>query len=449
VGTPGPGAPLPGGRHPADLPRNPGVITNTLLSGVIAGAVAAAEWTGSGEALGSPTGLLRSLVALLGVVAVLPWARPRATPAAAPAGALPALTPDDRAGHEMTERPLAAVGSTVWRWIRGVGRASGPDLGKRSALRRPSRARPGLAELPTGTVTFLFTDIEGSTRLLQELGDRYAAVRDEHAAILRHAIQEGGGVEVNTEGDSFFVAFPSPAGAVRVAVIAQQSLAGYDWSPGPPVRVRMGLHTGDGTLGGDDYVGIDVHRAARIAGAAHGGQVLLSGTTRALVEHALPEGASLRDLGVHRLKDIALPERLHEIVVEGLSSDFPAPRTLDARPNNLPVQLTSFVGREEELAEVRRLLGGTRLLTLTGAGGSGKSRLALQVAAELLPDFRDGAFFADLSSVTDPALVPSVVAHAVGAPQVTGRPVLEAVTQHLRDKQVLFQLSYIPARSRP
>jgi predicted ATPase/class 3 adenylate cyclase len=287
-------------------------------------------------------------------------------------------------------------------------------------------------------VTFLFTDIEGSTRLLQELGDRYAAVRDDHAAIVRQAIQEGGGVEVNTEGDSFFAAFRSPAGAVRAAFTAQRGLAGHDWAPGSPVRVRMGLHTGDGTLGGDDYVGIDVHRAARIAGAAHGGQILLSDSTRALAEHTLPEGASLRDLGQHRLKDIALPERLHELVIEGLSTDFPAPRTLDARPNNLPVQLTSFVGREEEIAEVRRLLDGTRLLTLTGPGGSGKSRLALQVAAELLSDFRDGAFFADLSSVADPALVPSVVARAVEVPQVMGRPALEAVKQHLRDKQLLL-----------
>ncbi|HEV2918650.1 MAG TPA: tetratricopeptide repeat protein, partial [Actinomycetota bacterium] len=294
------------------------------------------------------------------------------------------------------------------------------------------------AAAPDGTVTLLFTDIEGSTRLLQELGDRYAAVGDDHAAILRHAIQEGGGVEVNTEGDSFFAAFRSPAGAVRAAFTAQRGLAGHNWSPGPPVRVRMGLHTGDGTLGGDDYVGIDVHRAARIAGAAHGGQILLSDSIRALAEHALPEGASLRDLGQHRLKDIAFPERLHELVIEGLPSDFPAPRTLDARPNNLPVQLTSFVGREQEIAEVRRLLDGTRLLTLSGPGGSGKSRLALQVAAELLPDFRDGAFFADLSSVADPALVPSVVARAVGVPQVMGRPILEAVKQHLRDKQLLL-----------
>ena len=232
--------------------------------------------------------------------------------------------------------------------------------------------------------------------------------------------------------------FQRAAFAFLCLMAAQLALAAHDWSPGPPVRVRMGLHTGDGTLGGDDYVGIDVHRAARIAGAAHGGQILLSDSIRALAEHALPEGASLRDLGQHRLKDIAFPERLHELVIEGLPSDFPAPRTLDARPNNLPVQLTSFVGREQEIAEVRRLLDGTRLLTLSGPGGSGKSRLALEVAAELLPDFRDGAFFADLSSVADPALVPSVVARAVGVPQVMGRPALEAVKQHLRDKQLLL-----------
>jgi class 3 adenylate cyclase len=253
----------------------------------------------------------------------------------------------------------------------------------------PPLRPPQVAELPTGTVTFLFTDIEGSTRLLQELGDRYAAVRDEHAAIVREAVAEGGGVEVSTEGDSFFVAFRSPAAAVRAAVVAQRGLATHDWSPGPPVRVRMGLHTGDGVLGGDNYVGIDVNRSARIAGAAHGGQVIVSDAIRGLVEHALPEGVSLRDLGPHRLRDIAGPEHLYDLVVEGLAADFPPPRTLDARPNNLPLQLTSFVGREEEIAEVRRLLDRTQLLTLTGAGGTGKTRLALQVAAELLSGFSE------------------------------------------------------------
>src|SRR5215212_9886333 len=295
-----------------------------------------------------------------------------------------------------------------------------------------------MTDLPTGTVTFLFTDIEGSTGLLQALGDGYAAVLDEHAAILRRAIADHGGVEVSTHGDAFFAVFTSPTAAVRAAVAAQRALAAHDWSPAPPLRVRMGVHTGEGTLGGDDYVGIDVHRAARIADAAHGGQVILSDATRGLVQNTLSDGASLRDLGVHHLRGIADPERLHQLVVEDLASDFPTPRTLDTRPNNLPVQLTSFVGREQEIAEVRRLLDGTRLLTLSGPGGSGKSRLALQVAAALLSDFRDGAFFADLSSVTDPAPVPSVVARAVGVPQVLGRSALEAVKQHLRDKQLLL-----------
>jgi predicted ATPase/class 3 adenylate cyclase len=292
--------------------------------------------------------------------------------------------------------------------------------------------------LPTGTVTFLFTDIEGSTRLLQDLGDRYGAVRDEHAAILRRAIRDGGGVEVSTQGDSFFAAFASPVGAVRAAVAAQRGLAGHRWPGGFPVRVRMGLHTGEGALGGDNYSGIDVNRAARVAAAASGGQVIVSDATRVLVEHEVPAGVSLRDLGVHRLRDLNLPMRLHDLVVAGLPADFPAPRTLDARPGNLPAQLTSFVGREDETAEAVRLLGQARLLTLTGAGGTGKSRLALHVAERLRPGYRDGAFFADLSTVTDPGLVPSVLARALGVPEAPGRPVLEALCDHLRDRRLLL-----------
>ena len=200
----------------------------------------------------------------------------------------------------------------------------------------------------------------------------------------------------------------------------------------------MGLHTGEGVLGGDNYVGIDVNRAARIAAAAHGGQVIVSDATRALVENALPDGARLRDLGEHRLKDIALPVRLHELVIEGLPSDFPPPRTLDARRDSLPPQLTSFVGRQEEIAQVKRLLGRARLLTLTGPGGTGKSRLAVQVAAELLPELRHGAAFVDLSAVTDPALVPAAVARALNLKEAPGRPVLETVTDHLRDQELLL-----------
>src|SRR5439155_2359258 len=222
------------------------------------------------------------------------------------------------------------------------------------------------------------------------------------------------------------------------AVAAQKGLAAHDWSPGPPLRVRMGLHTGEGARGGDDYVGIDVNRAARISEAAHGGQIILSDATRGLIERALPDEVTLRDLGDHRLKDIARPERLYDLVIEGVPADFPPPRTLDARPNNLPAQLTSFVGREDEIADVRRLLRLARLLTLTGTGGTGKSRLALRVAADVLTEYRDGAFFVDLSALTDPALVPSATARALGVPEEAGRPILDAVKNHLRDKEILL-----------
>jgi class 3 adenylate cyclase len=168
---------------------------------------------------------------------------------------------------------------------------------------------------------------------------------------MRRAIEVGGGVEVSTQGDSVFVAFRSPARAVEAAVAAQRALAARDWPMEGPLRVRMGLHTGEGILGGENYVGLDVHRAARIAEAGHGGQVLISAATRGLVRSALPQGVALRDLGRHRLKDLALPEHLYQLVIEGLPADFPPPRTLGARPRNLPVQLTSLVGREEEIAK--------------------------------------------------------------------------------------------------
>ena len=295
-----------------------------------------------------------------------------------------------------------------------------------------------MVELPTGTVTFVFTDIEGSTRLLQELGDRYPGVRDQQAAIVRRAVAAGGGVEVSTEGDSFFLVFSTPAGALGAATAVQRGLADHSWPPGVSVRVRMGLHTGEGVRGGENYLGIDVNRAARIAGAAHGGQVLLSGSTRALVERDLPNEVSLRDLGEHRLKDLIHPEHLYDLVIEGLPADFPPLRTLDARPNNLPPQLTSFVGREEEIAEVRGLLETTRLLTLTGAGGTGKTRLALQVASEVLLEYPDGAFFVDLSAVATPDLLPSAVAGALDVPEVPGRPILEAVKDHLSGRELLL-----------
>jgi class 3 adenylate cyclase len=215
-----------------------------------------------------------------------------------------------------------------------------------------------MPKLPTGTITFLFTDIEGSTGLLQRLGrELYRDLQELHGAVLREAIAEGGGVEVRTEGDSFFAVFPTAEGALTAAIAAQRSLNATNWPEDCEVRVRMGMHTGQGVLGsgGADYVGIDINRAARIAAAGHGGQILLSDTTRALVITDRPVGVNLRDLGLHRLKDLVKPEHLHDLQIDGLPADFPQPRSLET-PTNLPTELTSFVGRESELAAVKRLL---------------------------------------------------------------------------------------------
>jgi predicted ATPase/class 3 adenylate cyclase len=252
--------------------------------------------------------------------------------------------------------------------------------------------------LPAGTVTFLFTDIEGSTRLLKELGDDYADALAEHRRVLRAAFARHGGVEVDTQGDSFFVAFARASDALAAAADGRVAL-----SDGP-IRVRMGLHTGEPLLVDDDYVGIDVHRAARIAAAGHGGQILVSQSTREL---ARAEG--LRDLGEHRLKDLTAAERIHQLG-EG---DFPPLKSLNQ--TNLPPQPTPLVGRRRELREVIDALRVSRLLTLTGAGGSGKTRLALQAAAELVEEFLDGVWFVSLASLRDPNLVEPTIAHVLGA----------------------------------
>src|SRR2546421_10677630 len=202
--------------------------------------------------------------------------------------------------------------------------------------------------LPMGTVTLLFTDMEGSTRLLQQVGERYTDLLEEYRQLLRAAFQRWNGHEVDTQGDAFFVAFARATDAVSGAVAAQRALASHVWPEGVVVRVRMGLHTGEPTLSSEGYTGLDVHQAARIMGAGHGGQVLLSQTTRDLVEHDLPAGVSLRDLGVHRLKDLQQKSHLSQLVVADFQASFPPLRTRDPHPNNLPVQLTPSLGREEE-----------------------------------------------------------------------------------------------------
>ncbi len=233
-----------------------------------------------------------------------------------------------------------------------------------------------MPKLPIGTVTFLFTDIEGSTRILQNLGDRYPAVLAKHQQLLRSAFKERGGHEVDSQGDALFLVFPSAREAVVAGVAAQQAVVAHPWPNQVPIRIRMGLHTGEAHPTEESYVGLDVHRAARIAAAGHGGQILISQTTRDLVADDLPSGLSLRDLGQHRLKDLASPQHLYQVVAPGLPTQFPPLHSLENRQTNLPRQLTSFIGREREMAEVKRALPTTFLLTLTGAGGSGKTRLA-------------------------------------------------------------------------
>ena len=295
------------------------------------------------------------------------------------------------------------------------------------------------ASLPTGTVTFLFTDIEGSTRLVATLGpEEYGGLLERHRALLRAAFEAHGGVEVGTEGDSFFVVFDRPTAAVAAAVEAQRRLAAQEWRPEAPVRVRMGIHTGEGVLADGTYVGTDVNRAARIAAAGHGGQILLSATTSTLARD-LPAGTRLHGLGEHRLKDLR-PEQLCQLDIDGLPTSFPPIRSLDVRPNNLPTQLTTFVGREHELAEADALLERSRLLTMTGPGGTGKTRLALQLAATVADRYPGGVFFVALEPVRDPALVIPRIASAVGIVETGARAPGDLLVEWLAERTVLLVL---------
>ncbi|MGQ0549733.1 MAG: tetratricopeptide repeat protein [Armatimonadota bacterium] len=298
-----------------------------------------------------------------------------------------------------------------------------------------------MAALPTGTVTFFFTDIEGSTRLLQQLGDAgYADVLAEHRRMLRAAFKAEGGHEIETQGDGFLFAFQSARGAVLAALAAQRALTTHPWPKDASLRVRMGLHAGGAVVAAEGYIGLDVHRAARICAAGHGGQILMSEGTRDLIGPELPEDAGLRDLGLHRLKDLQQPERVFQLVHPDLPATFPPLQSLDSLPNNLPRQLTSFVGREREMAEVRGLLFTTPLLTLTGPGGGGKTRLALQTAAELLQEFADGAWLVDLAALSDATLVAQTVASSLRVREQPGRSVLTTLTEYLRPKQLLLVL---------
>ncbi len=297
-----------------------------------------------------------------------------------------------------------------------------------------------MTQLPSGTVTFLFTDIEGSTRQWERDAEGMQAALARHDAILRAAIEEHGGVIFKTVGDAFCAAFTSAPRAVAAALSVQGGLREAFPGEGGPSRVRMAVHSGEAEVRDGDYFGRVVNRVARLLAAGHGQQILVSGATRELLLGGLPEDAMLRDLGEHLLKDLERPEHVFQLDHPELPADFPPLRSLSALPHNLPQQLTSFVGREREVARLRELLATHRLVTLTGVGGSGKTRLALHVAAEVVDQFPDGVWLVDLSALSDPALVPQTVATALGLRETPGRDPVESLLVHLRTRDLLLVL---------
>jgi predicted ATPase/class 3 adenylate cyclase len=299
-----------------------------------------------------------------------------------------------------------------------------------------------MTDLTAGTVTFLFTDIEGSTRLWERDAAAMQAALDRHDEILRNSIEGRGGHVFKTVGDAFCAVFASAPDALEAALEAQRTLLAQEWSTIDPLRVRMALHAGTANERGGGYFGPSVNRVARLVSAAHGGQVLLSVAVYGLLGDRIPEHVELRDLGERRLKDLFRPERIFQLVAPDLPPTFPPLKTLDERLNNLPIQPTPLVGREREVAEIGNLLrdGGVRLLTLTGPGGTGKTRLGLQVAAEILDEYEGGVFFVPLANVADPALVAPTIAGALDVRETGERPSDEALQDHLRNRQMLLVL---------
>ncbi|MGA9944267.1 MAG: adenylate/guanylate cyclase domain-containing protein, partial [Candidatus Cybelea sp.] len=293
---------------------------------------------------------------------------------------------------------------------------------------------------PTGTVTFLFSDIEGSTARWD--GDRVAmaSALADHDALMRATLEARRGYVFKTIGDAFCAAFATAADAIAAALDAQRVLAAEDFSAVGGLRMRMALHTGVAQERNGDYFGPAVNRVARLLAIGHGGQVLVSGTAADLLQGEMPPQSSLRDLGAHRLKDLARPEQVYQLVAPDLPERFPALRSLDQLPNNLPRRLTSFVGREEVVAEVAALIERFPLVTLVGTGGAGKTRCAVQVAADVLDGSGDGAWLAELAPITDPALVSSVIAQALNVPERPNCPVLDTLLAYLKRKRLLLIL---------
>ena len=303
-----------------------------------------------------------------------------------------------------------------------------------------NRATTSGRALPTGTVTFMFTDVSGSTRLVRQLGDEaFARVLQRHHELVRGVLRDQQGVEVATEGDSFFAVFEDVPDAIAAAAELMRALSAEDWEQDANLAVRLGLHTGSAVLGGDDYVGVDIHRAARIAASAHGGQVILSAVTARLAGDRLPAGTKLVELGKYRLADLPEAESLFQLSIDGLPSEFPPPHATDTL-SHLPTTLNEFVGRESELARGATMMREHRLVTLTGPGGTGKTRLSIELARMLEPEFGDGCYFVQLSTINEVELIPTAILGELGLTTAGNVDPTEHLTRYLADKQILLVL---------
>src|ERR1700756_3981703 len=293
---------------------------------------------------------------------------------------------------------------------------------------------------PSGTVTFLFTDIEGSTGLWESAPEAMRAALERHDALLRSAINAHGGHVFSTGGDGLAAVFATSADAMAAASQGQAALTSEEWPQDAPVRARMAVHTGEAVERDGDYFGPALNRAARLMGMGHGGQVLVSHATEQLVGGSLPASVDLVDLGEHRLRDLSRPEQIFQLRAPGCDTQFPALRSLDAARTNLPVQLTSFVGRDEDVKVVGALLGEHRVVTLTGVGGVGKTRLALQVAAEQLDEFPDGVWLLELAPLGGPSRVVGALAAALSLEPTPGKTIERAILDKVKTSSVLLVL---------
>jgi predicted ATPase/class 3 adenylate cyclase len=342
--------------------------------------------------------------------------------------------------REIAEKLVLAHGTVKW-----YNKQLYSKLGVHSRSEAVDRAREiGLLDnagtaLLSGTITFLFTDIEGSTKLWERHPEAMRAALRRHDALLRQAIEENGGCVFKTVGDAFYAVFDNTARALSAAHAAQMAVLAQDWGK-TPIRIRIALHTGSAELRENDYFGPSVNHVARLLSAGHGGQILVSASTQALAQDQLPDGLSFCDMGEHRLKDLKGVERIYQLDAPELPADFPPLRSLDSYLNNLPVQLTSFVGRRREIDDIDQLLVENRLLTLSGPPGTGKTRLALHMARRNLDRFQDGVFFVDLAPINDPRLVPGTIAQVLNLKEGSRQSLTDTLIRHLYDKQMLLLL---------